>query len=92
MIIAGKSGIIPPILLLRGRPMKNGGWNATRPVPALFHLPTKLSLPEMKVLPSLTGYTTMNGKNSQPDCECGMVDFPWKAKKVYVKSMYFRRK
>jgi hypothetical protein len=30
--------------------MKNGGWNATRPVPALFHLPAKLSLPEMKVL------------------------------------------
>jgi hypothetical protein len=23
----------------------------------------------------------MNGKNSQPDCECGMLDFLWKAKK-----------
>ncbi len=31
--------------------MKNGGWNATRPVPALVHLPTMLSLLEMKVLP-----------------------------------------
>ena len=30
--------------------MKNGEWNATQPVPALFHFPTMLSLPEMKVL------------------------------------------
>jgi len=50
MLVVGNSRTIPLILLLRERPVKNGGENPTRPALALFDVPTKPSLPEMKVL------------------------------------------
>jgi len=61
MIIAGKSGTTPLILLLLYRPMKNWRWNATRPVPVFFHWSTRLSLPDWRCCRSITWYTAMNG-------------------------------